>query len=195
MQFRFILPAAALALAACSTTTSGGQRFFVGEGATPRPEDAMPRHLEQLTKEWKRNAAPGMLVVGDVGALHKAESPGFAGWTSIETFGLAGFVQLERPAAVRQADAARVGFAPPAAALFGSTGDLVAARAGADGLLVLDRVLCQAKAEDFRACIARYARGHFDQAGAELDGDLQPRRGGRRIDPATYALLPQGGAQ
>lgn len=214
MHTKTILPAVALALSACSTTTSNGVRFFVGEGATPRSETVAPQ-LEQLAKEWARVAAPGVLVVGDVGALnaldgaqlralHKAFARGgsaddfaahMGGLTSIETFGMAGLVKLERPAAVRLADVEAVGFVSKAGELFGATGDLVAARSDADGLLVLEKVLCKGAAPGFKACAAGYVRGHFDPAGAELDGDLQPKRGGRRIDPASYALLPQGSAQ
>ncbi|WP_342120907.1 hypothetical protein [Pseudoduganella sp. OTU4001] len=215
MQLKHFVPAVVLVLGACSATTGSGVRFFVGEGATPRADDRIPAQLEQISKEWARIAAPGVLVVGDVGALdaldgkqlramHKAFAAGgsaddfaarMGGVTSIETYGLAGFVRLERPAVVRAADVGAVGFASQGGSLFGSTGDLVAARSEADGMLVLDKVLCQEKAPGFNACAARYLRGHFDQAGVELDGDLQPKRGGRRIDPATYALLPQGGAQ
>ncbi|MYN05635.1 hypothetical protein GTP41_26430 [Pseudoduganella sp. DS3] len=214
MQTKYIWPAIALALSACSTTTGNGLRFLVGEGATPRYETAAPQ-LEQLAKEWARVAAPGVLVVGDVGAmnaldgaqlraLHQAYARGgnaddfaarMGGLTSIETFGMAGLVKLERPAAVRLADVGAVGFVSKAGELFGATGDLVAARSDADGLLVLEKVLCKGSAPDFKACAARYVRGHFDPAGAELDGNLQPKRGGHRIDPASYASLPQGGAQ
>lgn len=215
MQIRYIVPAIALALSGCSVTTGNGIRFFAGEGATPRPEHSAPPKLEQAAKEWARIAAPGVLVVGDAGAMntldgkqlramHKAFATGgnaddfaarMGGWVNIETFGLAGFVKLERPAVVRLADAESVGFASPGAALFGATGDLVAARSDADGMLVLDKVLCREKADDFKTCAARYVRGHFNQAGLELDGDLLPKPSGRRIDPASYALLPQGGAQ
>lgn len=215
MQLKYIVPAIALALCACSTTTSNGVRFVLGEGARARPAAPVSPQLEQISKEWARVAAPGVLVVGDVGALnaldgnqlramHKAFAAGgsaddfaarMGGVTSIETFGLAGFVKIERPAVVRSADVGAVGFASQGGALFGTTGDLVAARSDADGMLVLDKVLCKEKDAGFKACTARFARGHFDQAGAELDGDLRPKHGGRRIDPASYALLPQGAAQ
>ncbi|XLZ69082.1 hypothetical protein ABT364_21420 [Massilia sp. SR12] len=214
MHTKYIWPAIALALSACSTTTGSGVRFFVGEGATPRTEQVAPQ-LEQLAKEWARVAAPGVLVVGDVGALsaldgaqlralHRAyarsgSADDFAarlgGLTSIETFGMAGLVKLERPAAVRLADVDAVGFVSKAGELFGSTGDLVAARSDADGLLVLEKVLCKGGAPDFKACATRYVRGHFDPAGVELDSDLQPKRGGRRIDPASYAVLQRRSAQ
>lgn len=215
MQMKYVVPAIALALGGCSATTGNGIRFFVGEGATPRAQDGVPPQLEQIAKEWARIAVPGVLVVGDVGAMnaldgkqlramHKAYAAGgsaddfaarMGGWVSIETFGLAGFVRLERPALVRLADADSVAFASRGAALFGATGDLVAARSDAEGMLVLDKVLCRQKADDFKTCTARHMRGHFDQAGVELDGDLQPKRSARRIDPASYALLPQGGTQ
>lgn len=207
MRITYLAPAFLLALTACSTTTGSGVRFFVGEGATPRHEEKV--------LPLARIAAPGVMVVGDVGAMnaldgkqlravHKAFAKGgsaddfaasMGGVTSIETLGLAGFVRLERPAAVRVADMDAVGFASSAGALFGTSGDLVAARANDDGVLVLDKVLCKDKAPDFKACAARYARGHFDLAGAELDGDLQPKRGGQRIDPVTYAALPRGAVQ
>ena len=194
MRFTLFLPAVALVLCACSASTSN-IHFLVGEGAKPRAKDSLPVELEQLKKEWARKAVPGVVVVGNVGALHRLETTDIAGWTSIETLGLAGFVRLDRPAAVRAADADSVGFAAAGGALFGTTGDLVAARAGADGVLVLDKVLCKEAREEFRACMKRFARGHFDQGGYELDSDLQPKRGGKQIDPVTYALLQQGGAQ
>lgn len=186
MRFRFFLPALALALGACSATTSNNIHFFVGEGATPHTKDSLPPELEQLKKEWARKAAPGVVVVGDVGELHKVEAAEIGGWTSIETLGLAGFVRLDRPAAVRRADLASVGF---------TTGDLVAARAGSDGMLIIAKVLCKEADPNFRACMKRYARGHFDQGGNELDSDMQPKRGGKQIDPASYALLSQRGTQ
>jgi hypothetical protein len=215
MQFKYIAPAIALALCACSGTTGSGLRFLVGEGAAPHADGRTPPQLDRLAREWARNATPGVVVVGDVGALntldgkqlrilHQAyaaagSADDFAshmgGWTSIETFGLAGFVRLERPAAVRLADVDAVGFASAAGTLFGVTGDLVAARSGADGMLVLEKVLCAEKSAGYRTCVARHARGHFDAAGAELGADLKPKREGRRIDPANFALLPQGGAQ
>jgi len=226
MHKHFIAVAAALALSGCSTTYSNGVRFLVGEGATPRAGDGVPPQLDQLATEWARSAAPGVLVVGDIGALnamdgkqlrafHQAYAEALAkrdparavgasaddfaasmgGLSSIETFGLAGFVKLERPAAVRVADMGTVGFASTTGALFGSTGDLVAARGDASGMLVLDKVLCKEKSAAYKECMSRYARGHFSQAGAELDGDLQPKRNGRRIDPANYLLLAHGGAQ
>lgn len=193
MRFTTFLPAVALALCACSATTSKNIHFFVGEPVTPHVRDSLPPELEQLKKEWARKAAPGVLVIGNVGALHRVEAADIGGWTSIETLGLAGFVRLDRPAAVRLADVDNVGFASSGGALFGTTGDLVAARAGADGVLTLDKVLCKEAADDFRACSKHYARGHFDQGGNELDSDLQPKRDGKHIDPITYALLQRSG--
>ena len=194
MRLTSFLPAFALALCACSATTSNNIHFFVGESAKPRATDSLPPELEQLKKEWARKAAPGVVVVGNVGSLHKIEAPGIGGWTSIETLGLAGFVRLDRPAAVRLADVDGVGFAPAGGAMFGTTGDLVAARAGADGVLMLDKVLCKQADADFRACGKRYARGHFDHGGNELDSDMQLKRGGKQIDPVSYVLQPQEGA-
>lgn len=195
MRFTFFAPALALALGACSATTSNNIHFFVGEGATPHARDSLPPELEQLKKEWARKAAPGVVVVGNVGELHKVDAADIGGWTSIETLGLAGFVRLDRPAAIRQADLASIGFASTGGALFGTTGDLVAARAGSDGVLIIEKVLCKETGADFRACMKRYARGHFDQGGNELDSDMQLKHGGKQIDPANYALLPQRGMQ
>ncbi|WP_028103038.1 hypothetical protein [Pseudoduganella violaceinigra] len=193
MRYTF-LPAALLAISACSTTSTGTIHFFVGEGEPKRDNERLPAQLEQLAKEWACTAAPGVLVVGDVGALHKVDRTDFAGWTSIETLGMGGFIKLERPAAVRPAEIDAVGFASGAAALFGTTGDLVAARSNAAGVLVIERVLCKEQSADFKACAKRFMRGHFDLAGAELDSDLHPKRDGRRIDPSNYASLPHGGA-
>lgn len=192
MRFTTFLPAVALALCACSATTSNNIHFFVGEPAAPNAKDSLPPELEQLKKEWARKAVPGVLVVGNVGAFHRLEAAEIGGWTSIETLGLAGFVRVDRPAAVRLADVGNVGFAS-SRALFGTTGDLVAARAGADGVLTLDKVLCKEAADDFRACIGGYARGHFDHDGNELDSEMQPKRDGKHIDPMTYALLQRSG--
>jgi hypothetical protein len=65
----------------------------------------------------------------------------------------------------------------------------VAARTNADGLLVLERVLCRDGAPDFRDCVQRFAKGQFDRRGAELGADGKAKEGGRRIDPANYSLL------
>lgn len=112
------------------------------------------------------------------------------GWSTIETYGVAGLVRFEQPAAVRQADIGLVRFATTAGnLLLGATGDLVAARSNADGLLVVEKVLCRDGAPDYRACAERFAKGQFDRHGAELDGNGQARAGGRRIDPANYSLL------
>ncbi len=111
-----------------------------------------------------------------------------AGWSTIETFGIGGFIRDDQPLAVGAADVLETGFAArPDALLRGATGDLVAARANADGLLVLDRVLCRRTAPDYRACAARHVRGRFDaRTGAELDGDWRPKHDGRRVDTGSY---------
>lgn len=189
-----IIVIAVLALSACSTTNGNGIRFFVGTGesdnqnkaAIARGERVAPE-LDVLAVEWARHSAPDVIVIGDIGTLNALDATqmrafhqryanalaqrqsgyrlagnaddfasGMGGWSSIETYGWAGILRLERPAAVRAADIPAIGFVGGTSSLFGATGDLVAARGDRDGMLVVDK------------------------------------QDGKRIDPASYAVLPSG---
>ncbi|WP_230371246.1 hypothetical protein [Paludibacterium denitrificans] len=61
-------------------------------------------------------------------------------------------------------------------------------RSNADGVLILDRVLCQDKDPEYRTCAKQFERGRFDATtGQELDG-FKPKTNGVQIDVATYKL-------
>lgn len=228
---RLTIVAAALALAACSTTYEG-LRFGVGTGhsdeyvAKQRREAAarVPAEVAQQASSWAGSSRAEVIVVGEAAVLSpmapaqrqvfyqeyaKAAAqrvPGrhldldekrfvaeIGGWSTIETYGVAGLLRFEQPAAVRAADIGRIRFASVVGnLLLGATGDLVAARSNTDGLLVIERVLCREGEPDRSACAQRYAKGQFDGRGAELDSDLKVKPGGRRIDPVNYALLGSG---
>ena len=116
------------------------------------------------------------------------------GWSTVETYGIAGFVKIDHPAAVPAQEVGNIRFAPLSQSLWtGATGDLVAARANADGMLVIAKVLCREGTPDYRPCAGRFAKGRFDaRSGAELGADLAPKTDGKRIDPVSYATLRAG---
>lgn len=161
---------------------------MVGETGALSMEDAgLRRRLYRAYVEEMALRAPDHPVTLDEPAFVAQ----LAGWSSVETFGLAGFVKLDQPMAVRAADLSRTQFARSADALIrGATGDLVVARAGNDGVLVMDRVLCRRAAPDFSDCAARHVRGRFDaRTGVELDSDWRPRKDGRVLDVASYQAV------
>jgi hypothetical protein len=114
------------------------------------------------------------------------------GWSTIETFGLAGFLKIDYPMAVPASQLGAVKFPPVVGSMVtGAHGDLVASRQNADGVLTLSRVLCKQDAADAQRCGAAYEPGRYDaHSGAELDTDLKPKADGRRVDVASYAVQP-----
>lgn len=118
-----------------------------------------------------------------------------AGWSTMQTFSIPGVMKLTQPALVRADDIIAIGFASTAASfLIGTTGDLVGAQSNADGMLIIDKILCKDSAPDYRACAREFAKGRFDiNGGQELDRDMKPKSGGVRIDPSSYKVIPVAG--
>lgn len=114
-----------------------------------------------------------------------------AGWTSVETFGIPGVMNIRQTTLVKDADVGNIGFPSTlGSALGGMTGDLVVAKSNSDGVFIIEGVLCKDSAADYRDCAHKYEKGRFDMVtGRELDRDMKPKAGGVRIDPVTYKVI------
>jgi hypothetical protein len=113
-----------------------------------------------------------------------------AGWATIQTFGMPLVVNRRTRVLVPAALANDTRFASTAGSfMFGTTGDLVAAKGDRDGLLWIDQVLCKS-GHGFEACAEKYQAGVYDEnTGQELGGDRKPKSNGDRIDIASYLRL------
>ncbi len=113
----------------------------------------------------------------------------FAGYASIETYSIPGFLNWRSMALVPKTVADQATFASKAGSmLFGTTGDLVSARSN-EGIMLFERVLCRDDAT-YHDCARTYERGYFDGiTGQELAEGLKPKKGGKRIDPKTYRKI------
>jgi len=112
------------------------------------------------------------------------------GWSTIETFGIGGFVKVDYPVAVPVSDVATVKFpASVDSMITGAKGDLIASKPNVDGVLTIARVLCARDAADASKCSEAYQPGRYDaRSGAELDSDLKPKSDGKRVDVASYVV-------
>jgi hypothetical protein len=73
--------------------------------------------------------------------------------------------------------------------LFGTTGDLVAAKLDVDGLLWLERILCKDDST-YHACAGDYEKGVFDEnTGQELDRDRKPKPNGHTVNIDSYRRM------
>ena len=73
--------------------------------------------------------------------------------------------------------------------LYQGTGDLVVAESNADGVLLVDRVLCKKK-NSYIPCKRQYYRAVFDAyTGEQLGRNYKVKRNGRSIDVENYKLL------
>lgn len=113
------------------------------------------------------------------------------GFTTVETAGIPGVIAMKYPALVKVQDLSRIEFVSSfVASWVGNTGDLVATRSNADGMTIVETVLCRHAASDFRQCVSRYEKGRFDlTTGAELDVSLKLKEGGARIDPTSFQVI------
>lgn len=109
------------------------------------------------------------------------------GWASVQISGIPGIVSTRMRVLVPANLAHDTRFASAAGSfLVGTTGDLVAAKGDVDGLLWLDRVLCQDDST-YHACARDYEKGIFDEnTGQELDRDRKPKANGRAVNIASY---------
>jgi hypothetical protein len=114
-----------------------------------------------------------------------------AGWASIETSGVPGIMSWRSRVLVPASAVHDTQFASAAGSfMFGTTGDLVAARGDDDGLVWLERVLCRDGA-GYRDCAKDYRAGVFDEnSGLELDRHRRPKVGGAAVDVSSYLKLP-----
>lgn len=125
---------------------------------------------------------------GVAAALSEAEfQQKLAGWASVQISGIPGIVSTRIRVLVPAALARDTRFASAAGSfLVGTTGDLVAAKGDVDGLLWLDRVLCQDNST-YQACSRDYEKGIFDEnTGQELDRDRKPKSNGCAVNVASY---------
>ncbi len=128
---------------------------------------------------------------GEAAALSPAAfQDKLAGWASIQTFGIPLVMSSRMRVLVPTAIAQDTRFASATGSfLFGTTGDLVAARSDSDGLVWIDRVLCKA-GHAYQACAEKYVAGLFDaNTGRELGGNKKPKTDGEWVDVSSYVRL------
>jgi hypothetical protein len=142
----------------------------------------------KMAAQWHPGAPPGM----DADAFERK----LAGWASVQTSSIPGIMTWRIRVLVPDSLAHDTRFASAAgSAVFGTTGDLVAARGDRDGLLWLERVLCRDDAA-YRACAGNYQSGIFDEnTGQELTRDRKPKPGGALVDVTSYVKLSQESAR
>jgi hypothetical protein len=112
-----------------------------------------------------------------------------AGWASVQTWGIPGVMSMRARVLVPSDTVKDTQFASAGGSfMFGTTGDLIAARSDDDGIVWLKRVLCKDTA-GYGACAQQYRSGFFDaNTGQELDKNRKPKPGGARIDTTTYGV-------
>jgi hypothetical protein len=115
-----------------------------------------------------------------------------AGWASVQTWGIPGVMSMRARVLVSTDVVKDTQFASAAGSfMFGTTGDLIAARSDDDGIVWLERVLCR-DSDGYRDCAKQYRSGFFDaNTGQELDKNRKPKLNGTRIDTATYLITAQ----
>ena len=141
----------------------------------------------KVAEQWHPGVAPGM----DAAAFQQK----LGGWASVQTFSIPGIMNRRTRVLVPATFEHDAQFASAAGSvMFGTTGDLVAARSDRDGLLWLERVLCRDDA-GYRACATNYQPGIFDEnTGRELARDRKPKPVGALIDVSSYLKLSQESA-
>lgn len=136
-------------------------------------------------EKWHPGVAPVMTEADFIKNL--------AGYTAITTWNIPGFLARRTTAAVLKTDVSLIDFpGKMSATMWGSTGDLVAARSNEDGMFFISSVLCKESAADYKACSNQFVRGNFDgNTGVELEQDLSQKSDGSRIDVTTYKAIPK----
>lgn len=116
-----------------------------------------------------------------------------AGYTSLTTWNIPGLVARRTISAVLPGDVQKIDFPSKFTAhMFGTTGDLVAARSNDDGAFFVSTVLCKESSPDYSKCAALYERGNYDaNTGVEINTDMTQKSDGARIDVTTYKALPK----
>lgn len=140
------------------------------------------RAYVRAASEWHPGEAPAL--------SSEAFQDRLAGWASVQTFGVPLVMSLRMRVLVTAGTVQDTRFASAAGSfLFGTTGDLVAARTDRDGLLWLDRVLCKS-GRGFQSCAEKYQPGVFDaNTGRELGRNKKPKAHGEWVDVSSYVRL------
>jgi len=150
-------------------------------------DDQQREEFYQAYKAYQAQAHPG-----EPPSLRPVQfQEKLAGWASIQTAGVPLVGSLRSRALVPASVAHDARFASAAGSfLFGTTADLVAARSDRDGLVWIDRVLCDKADRTFESCAEKYQSGVFDEeTGRELEGDRKPKANGEWVDVSTYVRL------
>ncbi len=113
----------------------------------------------------------------------------FIGFVGIRTFSIPGVMGTYYYALVPRT-LNEVGYSNKVSTfLLGTAEDLVAARTDSDGLLVVEKLLCD-RNKDYRTCARRFKRGVFDgESGVQLGSDYKPKKKGKTIDVNSYEVL------
>ena len=161
--------------------------LVVGTTGPFRPVDDKERQdfyraYVHFASEWHPGVSPALSPAAFQDKL--------AGWASIQTFGIPLVMSSRMRVLVPATAAEGTRFASAAGSfLFGTTGDLVAARTDSDGLVWIERVLCKA-GHGYQACAENYVSGLFDaNTGRELGRDKKPKAEGEWVDISSYLRL------
>ena len=167
---------------------AAAQPGFLVVGTTGPFRTIDDEHREGFYRAYVRLAAEWH--PGEPPALTPAEFQAkLAGWASIQTFGIPLVISSRMRVLVPASAAQDTRFASAAGSfLFGTTGDLVAARSDQDGLLWIDRVLCKS-GHSFEACAEKYAPGTFDANTGQSRARQTPKPDGEWVDVSSYLRL------
>lgn len=161
--------------------------LVIGTTGPLRPTEAKDRGgfydaYVKAAERWHPNVAP---VLSESEFQQK-----LAGWASIQIAGIPGIGSIRMRMLVPTDVAGETHFASASGSfLFGTTGDLVAAKLDVDGLLWLERILCKDDST-YHACAGDYEKGVFDEnAGHELDRDRKPKPNGHTVNIDSYRRM------
>jgi hypothetical protein len=145
----------------------------------PKDRDGLYAQYLKAAEVWHPGRPAGMSEDQFVEKL--------AGWASVQTWGIPGVMSMRARVLVSTDGVKGTQFASAGGSfMFGTTGDLIAARSDDDGIVWLERVLCKDQA-GYRDCAKQYRSGFFDaNTGQELDKTRKPKPDGARIDTTTY---------
>jgi hypothetical protein len=113
----------------------------------------------KASDQWHPGQPPAM----DDSAFQKK----LAGWASVQISGIPGIASIRLRVLVPESIAHEAQFASAAGSfLFGTTGDLVAAKGDHDGLLWVERILCRDDS-NYHACAKDYQKGSLTKTPAK----------------------------
>ncbi|HTV97734.1 MAG TPA: hypothetical protein VME42_17170 [Steroidobacteraceae bacterium] len=201
MRKLLVAPLAAALVCGCAASGEGA-----GMASPPAAAESAPPGLliigrtgplHPLSEDERKGAYQSYLRLA--ASRHPGKSPALApaefqarlaGWASIQTAGILPVGSAHRRVFVPSTLAGAGRTASLSSSLpFGGSGELVAAESDGEGLVWIDRVLCQGGGT-FRACARKYRAGVFDaSSGQELARDGKPKSGGARVDVSSYLNL------